>query len=150
MLLIVAAVAVAVFFGLKYMDASSKLNVIADQSAQVESYKAENESLKLQVTTLEDEVGRLEAEIESLKAAAEEPAEETEEPADTPAPSTPAPAPAPSTSSSTTYTVKDGDSYWGIAVKVYGDGSKYQKILDANGLSENDELSIGQTLKIPS
>ncbi len=35
-------------------------------------------------------------------------------------------------SESGTYTVKKGDSLWSIAKKVYGDGSKYTKIRDAN------------------
>jgi len=157
--LLILAIAAAVFFGMKYMDAQSKLSAINNQSAEIESYKAENESLKLQVTTLEDEVGKLEAEITALKAANNTSDSEEEDGTVTlPAPSTPtttpttpaAPTTTPSASSSTTYTVKDGDSYWGIAVKVYGDGTKYQKILDANGLRESDELSIGQTLKIPS
>lgn len=47
------------------------------------------------------------------------------------------------------YTVVDGDIIWNISQKLYGDGSKYNKILEANGLTENDKLKIGQKLKIP-
>lgn len=53
-------------------------------------------------------------------------------------------------SSGNTYTVKSGDTFWTISQSVYGDGSKFQKILDANGLNENSILNEGQTLKIPN
>lgn len=39
-------------------------------------------------------------------------------------------SPAPATN--TTYTVESGDSLWKIAKKIYGDGSKYTVIFDAN------------------
>lgn len=48
-----------------------------------------------------------------------------------------------------TYTVVEGDSYWSISSKVYGNGAEYKKILDANGLKEDTLLSLGQQLKIP-
>ena len=56
----------------------------------------------------------------------------------------------PSTSASTKeYTVASGDTIWTIAEKIYGNGSQYQKILDANGLKEGETLKIGTKLKIP-
>lgn len=51
---------------------------------------------------------------------------------------------------STTYTVQSGDTYWGIATKVYGNGSYYTRILSANGLSENDTIQAGTVLTIPA
>lgn len=53
-------------------------------------------------------------------------------------------------SSSTEYIVKEGDVIWNISKKVYGNGSHYQKILDANGLKEDSVLKPGQKLIIPS
>ena len=50
----------------------------------------------------------------------------------------------------TTYTVKQGDTFWSISAGVYGNGANYQKILDANGMTENSPLSVGQELKIPN
>lgn len=47
------------------------------------------------------------------------------------------------------YTVVSGDSFWGIAKKVYGDGNKYPKILEYNGMTENDTIYAGDILKIP-
>ena len=50
-----------------------------------------------------------------------------------------------------TYTVKSGDSLWKIAEAMYGNGSNYMKIFEANSdLLENpDKIFPGQELKIP-
>lgn len=48
----------------------------------------------------------------------------------------------------TTYTVKKGDSLWGISKKLLGKGSKYPQIQKANGLTRN-LIRVGQKLKIP-
>lgn len=48
----------------------------------------------------------------------------------------------------TTYTVKKGDSLWGIAKKLLGSGTKYTQIQKANGLSSS-LIRVGQKLKIP-
>ncbi len=48
-----------------------------------------------------------------------------------------------------TYTVVAGDTLSGISDKVYGNYSGYMRILEANGLTENSSLQIGQVLKIP-
>ncbi|MEA4816003.1 MAG: LysM peptidoglycan-binding domain-containing protein [Lachnospiraceae bacterium] len=53
------------------------------------------------------------------------------------------------TGSYSTYTVTAGDTFWGIAEKTYGNGVYFSRILEANGLTENSGLQIGQTLKIP-
>ena len=54
-------------------------------------------------------------------------------------------------SSGKSYTVKSGDSLWGIAKKFYGDGSKYMKIFEANKgkLRDPNVISVGQVLIIP-
>lgn len=46
------------------------------------------------------------------------------------------------------YIVQDGDSLYTIAQKVYGDGSRYSEIQDANNISDGS-LQIGDELIIP-
>ena len=72
------------------------------------------------------------------EAAAEPAAEEVE------GVSEPAPEPA-----VRTYTVVSGDTLWAIAEQFYGDGSKYQVIADASGVSNPDLIHPGQVLTIP-
>ncbi len=48
-----------------------------------------------------------------------------------------------------TYTVAVGDSYWSIAQKMYGNGSKYKLILEANNLTDKSPLRVGSVLIIP-
>jgi len=49
------------------------------------------------------------------------------------------------------YTVLSGDTLWKIAQEMYGDGSRYMRIFEANtGLLKNpDQIFPGQTLVIP-
>jgi nucleoid-associated protein YgaU len=57
----------------------------------------------------------------------------------------------PATSGATTYEVVEGDSLWRIAGKVYGSGSRWMEIYDANKdvMSDADSLELGMKLKIP-
>lgn len=50
-----------------------------------------------------------------------------------------------------TYTVKSGDTLEAIIIRFYGryDISKVSKIMQANGMSNPNQLSIGQSLVIP-
>ena len=54
-----------------------------------------------------------------------------------------------STAGSTTYTTKEGDTFWSIAQEVYGNGAEYQKILDANNMTESTTLQPNMKLTIP-
>jgi hypothetical protein len=56
-----------------------------------------------------------------------------------------------STTNSTTYVVKKDDNLWNIAVKYYGDGTKYTKIYNANKdkIKDPDLIYAGQVLIIP-
>jgi LysM repeat protein len=49
----------------------------------------------------------------------------------------------------TTYEVQDGDTLYTIAVEMYGDGSKFPLIADANDLDSDNPLTVGQQLIIP-
>ncbi|OBA85318.1 lectin [Mycobacteriaceae bacterium 1482268.1] len=77
---------------------------------------------------------------EVAPAAAEEPLP----PVEAPAPPPPPPPPAPRT-----YTVVSGDTLWAISERFYGDGSQYQRIADASGVSNPDLIQPGQVLTIP-
>jgi LysM repeat protein len=67
-------------------------------------------------------------------------------PAPEPAPEPAAPPPPPAVQ---TYTVESGDTLWAISERFYGDGSKYQVIADASGVSNPDLIQPGQVLTIP-
>ena len=60
-----------------------------------------------------------------------------------------APAPVEEAPAQQTWTVDPGDTLWGIAEKVYGDGNQYQRIAGANGIDNPDLISVGQNLVIP-
>ncbi len=49
------------------------------------------------------------------------------------------------------HTVKKGDTLWAISAEVYGNGSKYEIIFEANKpmLSHPDKIYPGQVLRIP-
>ncbi len=49
------------------------------------------------------------------------------------------------------YTVQSGDTLWKISLDVYGDGSKYMTIFEANTglLKSPDQVFPGQVLVIP-
>ena len=54
-------------------------------------------------------------------------------------------------SAAQTYTVQSGDTLWRISEKIYGDGSRYMKIFEANTdlLDSPDRIHPGQELVIP-
>lgn len=49
----------------------------------------------------------------------------------------------------TTYTVKKGDTLSGIAQKQYGTANLWQRIADANGITNPKALQVGKVLTIP-
>jgi len=76
-------------------------------------------------------------------------AEEAPAPAPEPEPAPPPPPPPPPPPAPRTYTVVSGDTLWAISERFYGDGSKYQVIADASGVSNPDLIHPGQVLTIP-
>lgn len=47
------------------------------------------------------------------------------------------------------YTVKKGDSWWGIAKSELGDGAKYQELAKYNNLPVTSTIFAGQVIKLP-
>jgi LysM repeat protein len=84
---------------------------------------------------------------EVVPAAAKEPQAPAPAPEPEPA-ATPAPPPPPPPAART-YTVVSGDTLWAISERFYGDGSTYQVIADASGVSNPDLIYPGQVLTIP-
>ncbi len=50
------------------------------------------------------------------------------------------------------YTIQEGDTLWAIAQKYYGDGNKYQVIVEENleVIKDADKIYPGQTIRIPN
>lgn len=139
---IVVVLVFAVLF-VKTISLTGKLNKAETKIEAYEEIQAKNEELKLDVLTLEEEVGKLKGDEEQ---------DETTLPTDTVEGIVQAKTPEVTktqTGEFDTYTIQDGDSYWTIAAKVYGNGALYQKILDFNSLTENDKIKPGEVLKIP-
>ena len=72
-----------------------------------------------------------------------------------PAPRTPPAGPAPEVSSPVavtaprTHRVEGGDTLYSLSRRYYGDGGRWREIAGANGLAEEDPLSVGEVLRIP-
>lgn len=47
------------------------------------------------------------------------------------------------------YTIKSGDTLWGICRRFYGDGKLAYKLADYNGIKNADLIYDGDTLKLP-
>jgi nucleoid-associated protein YgaU len=86
---------------------------------------------------------------EVAPAAAEEPAPPAPAPEPEVAAAPPPPPPPPPPPATRTYTVVSGDTLWAISERFYGDGSKYQQIANASGISNPDLIHPGQVLTIP-
>jgi len=52
--------------------------------------------------------------------------------------------------SGTMYVVKSGDNLSKISKTFYGNPNEYNKIAQANGISNPDKIAVGQELKIPA
>ncbi|MBZ9853720.1 5'-nucleotidase C-terminal domain-containing protein [Mesorhizobium sp. CA13] len=81
------------------------------------------------------------------------PAEPTKPAEAAPAPAAPSPAepakPAGAAPAETSHVIVAGDTYWDLAKKAYGDGSRWKVISEANKGYEPRRLPVGATLTIP-
>lgn len=82
---------------------------------------------------------------ETAPAAPTEPAKPAEA---APAPATPAPA-EPAKPAEASHVIVAGDTYWDLAKKAYGDGTKWKVISEANKGYEPRRLPVGASLTIP-
>ena len=143
----IAAAAFAVLFIvliIVHLTTAGRLAEANEKITELEGVQEQNEELKMKVLSYEEEVDMLKDGGETLAAdevggdggsesggeSAGESGGETSGEYDT-------------------YTVVENDSFWTIAEKVYGNGAEYQKILDANHLTENSPIKPGEKLKIP-
>jgi len=125
-------------------EANEKLAKIEDESADFERTRIENSGLREQVNELEAEVDRLTELLKNQPVATPTPEQGSTTPATTaPAQTTPG-----SSTEATTYTVQRGDTLSSIASKFYSNAAEYQKIMDANNLT-NTNIFVGQVLRIP-
>jgi LysM repeat protein len=107
--------------------------------------------LQTEVARLEEQNRELQSTIDTLSAgeqaepeeATEEDDEEAEEPEESPEEDN---AEEPETR---TYLVQPGDTLRGIANEVYGDPDQWEVIAEANGLTRETVLTVGQELVIP-
>jgi nucleoid-associated protein YgaU len=98
------------------------------------------------IVALLEEMPNVARVINDINVGAAEPAARPEpEPATESVPETPAAA------AGRTYTVQPGDTLWKISQEMYGNGSRYMKIFEANTdkLKNPDRIFPGQELVIP-
>ena len=141
----IALAVVVVVLLVRSASVSSQLTEATQQLADLQAVQQENEDLKLQIVALEEQLG-------GGTSGTGEATEGTETPGDgASGDGTTGEGAAGDGSAATadTYTVQEGDVIWSIAEQVYGNGAEYQRILDANGLTESDYLQPGQVLTIP-
>ena len=137
----ILALAVIVFLGLRCISLGSKVESLQSQVDSSVDYAAKYEEEQLKNLELQEQLDALtnpDAAGEGDTAANED----GDNSSTTGTTNT-------STTGSTTYTTKEGDTFWSIAQEVYGNGAEYQKILDANNMTENTTLQPNMTLTIP-
>lgn len=102
--------------------------------------------LESQVSALQDENRELRETVDAMSAG------QPQEPEPTPTPDETADTDDETTDETDeprTYTVQSGDTLRGIAADVYGDPNLWELIADANGLTRETVLTVGQELVIP-
>ena len=118
------------------------VKLVLQDDRNVVLYAADGPAWSSKTETADPPPPAPEAEAPEVAPAAEE--------APAPAPEAePAAPPPPAPPAVQTYTVVSGDTLWAISERFYGDGSKYQVIADASGVSNPDLIHPGQVLTIP-
>jgi nucleoid-associated protein YgaU len=87
------------------------------------------------------------------EAAVEDTTEVTEEPQPTPTPEPTVESETPQTQAAvaqpTAYTIKKGDTLIGISLRNYGSNTKVSEICALNGITDPDDIKIGQEILLP-
>ena len=155
--IVVAAIVVLAFFIYKVASLSGQVSKLNEQVESYKTMETEYEQLKLDNLSLTEQVENLQAQLGGGTTEGTDTTETTTNNTTTGSSSTgsstntgSSSTTASSNSGARTYTVQAGDTYWGIATKMYGNGSYYEKILSANGLTEKDTIREGMTLTIPA
>lgn len=135
----IVAVLVIIFLIFRTVSLSSQLDEVQNQLTQSQDYKQKYEDMQLENMQLQEKLdgksgGTTTSNTDNTDTKTDEKKDDSASAA---------------SGSTKEYTVKDGDTMWTIAQSQLGNGAEYQKILDANGLKENDSLKPGTTIKIP-
>ncbi len=109
---------------------SAKLEEANQKVSEFEQLKNDNEELKLDIVALEEQINNSVLKDDENSGTNNGESQNSSDDYDT-------------------YTVVSGDTLGGISNKFYGNFSSYKRILEANGLTEETSLQIGQVLKIP-
>jgi len=138
--------------GLRFAFGSDGTVTVSGQ-VQQEADKARIKQLLLAIPGIKQVKQELSlADADAAKPDAAEPAAAEATPPASASVSAPAETAAPVAAAANTYTVEAGDTLWKIARQLYGDGSKYLKIFEANKhlLKDPDQIFPGQELIIPA
>lgn len=152
--IVIVAIVVLAFFIYKVASLSGQVSKLNEQIESYKTMETEYEQLKLDNLSLTEQVDNLQAQLGGGTTDSNSTTNNTttgsESTTSSSSTSSGSSTTASSSSGARTYTVQAGDTYWGIATKMYGNGSYYEKILSANGLTENDKIREGMTLTIPA
>ncbi len=152
LLIIIAALAI------NLSSANHKLSLANKKIEEQEKESKQYNALQIEVDNLAGKLSQAETENEDLKAQLSTYTSSASgtNTAGSDTQTTPPPSgagtttnPPSSPTGSTKYTVQEKDTLWSIAAKVYGDGSLWEKIGNANGLKDGSTLKIGMELVIP-
>ena len=141
----IVALILIIFLIFRTVSLGSQLEETQNQLTQSQEYKEKYESVQLEKMQLEEQLDALQNPVE--------PADNTGDDANggdaANNSGTTSNGGTASTGAGKEYIIKDGDTLWTIAQKEMGNGADYKKILEANGLKEEDNLKIGSKIKIP-
>ncbi|WP_458407903.1 LysM peptidoglycan-binding domain-containing protein [Anaerotignum sp.] len=142
----IVALILIIFLIFRTVSLGSKLEETQNQLTQSQDYKEKYEEIQLEKMQLEEQLDAMKnPDANADNADGEGDADSNDGDSD----SNTSNNSSTSTGAGKEYTVKEGDTMWTIAQSQMGNGADYQKILDANGLKENDYLKPGTKIKIP-